>query len=163
VEISDNNLEIASKGKWELIRLAWKEHGLTVLAEVARKDRQSSRENLLWDLDGCLGAGAHKIIIKAAELIQAGTECFTDGLIDSLHAAVPPRKLIWELPGPWIEGVQSHQIYSWVKQPISALGPEVNLANVVPEMAVELESLLTGLGVVLRKDDELHGKGDLYV
>jgi phosphosulfolactate synthase len=144
IEVSDNVLEIDRAQKIDLIRRAREGQGLNVIGEVGSKVASSSTASLIADIEACLEAGCWKVFVEAAELF--GTE-LNEALIEEMAAAVPLERLIFEVPGPWIEGVHlcdQHALRSWLVQ---RFGPEVNLANVPPEEILSVETLRRGIGV----------------
>jgi phosphosulfolactate synthase (CoM biosynthesis protein A) len=56
------------------------------------------------------------------------------------------KKVMIELPGPWINDVRACDIEDIKKQLISCLGPDVNLANVAPLSIIDTEATRVGLG-----------------
>ena len=57
-------------------------------------------------------------------------------------------RVLIELPGPWITGITLHAVEDMKKLLVSELGPDVNIANVMPQDILETEALRVGLGVV---------------
>ena len=55
--------------------------------------------------------------------------------------------MLFELTGPWIEGVTLSGVYELKTFLMSEFGPQVNLANVMPDDVLETEALRCGLSV----------------
>ena len=66
---------------------------------------------------------------------------------EEVIAALPLEKLMFELPGPWIEGVHQCDIHALRKELLRRFGPEVNIGNVDPAELVPFEAFRRGLGV----------------
>jgi phosphosulfolactate synthase len=148
IEVSDNILEISAPEKMALIRQAREDHGLRVIGEVGSKVAETSASRLIEDISQCLEAGAWKVFVEAAEIFG---EDLNEALIEEITGAVPTDRLIFEIPGPWIEGIHlcdQHAMRSWLVQ---RFGPEVNLANVGPADILEVETLRRGIGVAALK------------
>ena len=54
---------------------------------------------------------------------------------------------MFELPGLWIHNVHSAEIHDMTVYLIKAFGAEVNIANVMPQWVLELETLRRKVGV----------------
>ncbi len=147
VEISDNTLEIEPKDKYGLIRKAIQTYGLRVYGEVGSKRESSSIDALLDGIRGCLDAGASRVFVEAAELVdqQAG-ELLLDR-VKAITDKVDINSLMLELPGIWIKGVRESDVHQLAVHLIKNFGAEVNIANVMPDWILELETLRTGIGV----------------
>ena len=71
------------------------------------------------------------------------------GTVNSrLRRGLDMARVLIELPGPWITGITLHAVEDMKKLLVSVLGPDVNLANVMPQDILETEALRVGLGVV---------------
>jgi phosphosulfolactate synthase len=68
-------------------------------------------------------------------------------LIEALRAALDTDRVIFELSGTWIPGTRSTDVYQLKVFLVSTFGPDVNLANVLPEQILETEALRVGLSV----------------
>jgi phosphosulfolactate synthase len=144
IEVSDNAIPLEAKTKTRLITEA-NNLGMKVLGEVGSKHDLTPVDALIADVTNCLDSGSWKVFIEAAELIDNG-ELRTD-LIEAIQRDLDGSRLIWELPGSWIPDTHEcdvHELAVWL---IESLGPEANIANVMPEWIVELETLRTGVGV----------------
>jgi hypothetical protein len=56
-------------------------------------------------------------------------------------------KIIFELIGPWIPGTHHCDVYALKKLYIDEFGPDVNIANLMPDQIWETEALRVGLSV----------------
>ena len=146
VEISDNNLEIRLEEKAELIRMAVEDYGLRVLGEVGTKGEVSSVEDMVTDIKGCLTAGAWKVFVEAAEMTNKENGSILTDVIEGIQSAVGVQDIIFELPGPWLKNFHHYQVFEMQSFLIDTFGPQVNVANVEPDMVVWLEMLRNGLG-----------------
>lgn len=147
IEVSDNVVHFSRQERQTLIERAVQEYGLRVLGEVGSKHETTHLETLLSDIRDSLDAGAWKVLVEAAEFVS--TQGFDDALVTSLLEEVDAEKLIFELPGKWIADVHAHEVYQmmiWLVENID----HVNIANVLPEDVLPLETLRTGIGVTLR-------------
>jgi phosphosulfolactate synthase len=148
IEVSDNVIDLTLQEKCALIQTARETFDLNVLGEVGSKLQTTSSRNLIADIQACLDAGAWKVFVEAAELFG---EDLREELIGEITAAVPLDRLIFEAPGPWIPGIRrcdQHATRAWL---IRRFGPQVNLANVPPEDALEVETMRRGIGVAALK------------
>jgi len=143
VEVSDNLAPAGLEWKERMIRRAVEEHGLKVLGEVGKKEGLEKGAPMVDDARGCLEAGASIILLEAAELVQAETA----GEVETVVEAVGLEQVMFELPGPWIEGVSHHHIHRMKVELIERYGPEVNLGNVSPADLMPVEAFRRGLGV----------------
>ena len=64
-----------------------------------------------------------------------------------LRDGIDTSRVIFELIGPWIPGTHHCDVYDLKKFLITEFGPDVNLANVMPEHVWETEALRVGLSV----------------
>lgn len=145
VEVSDNLAPVTLRWKEGVIGRAVEEFGLKVLGEVGKKEGLAHAVPLADDAKACMEAGASLLLVEAAELIRgdAGTAADIDGVV----AAVGLEKVIFELPGPWIAGVEEHHVHAMRRGLIDRFGPRVNIGNVEPEDLLSLEAYRRGLGV----------------
>ena len=145
VEVSDNVVPLPSDVKEDLIRRATDEYGLRVLGEVGSKHVKTDAQSLITDIQGCLEAGSWKVLVEAAEIV---TEDGLDmSLLEILLGEIDPADLLFELPGKWLANVHGHQIYRMMIWLVEHLGTEVNIANLLPEDIIPLETLRTRVGV----------------
>jgi phosphosulfolactate synthase len=138
VEVSDGLGLLGEDAKAALIRRA--AATFAVVSEVGMKDPSSVLTPATWvelaraDLD----AGASAVLTEGRESGTVGLYA-ADGsvrgeVVDALVDDIGPDHLIFEAP-------HRHQ-QAWL---IRRIGPDVNLANVVPREAVGLEALRLGL------------------
>jgi phosphosulfolactate synthase len=145
IEISDNCVPLSDKERAAQIRLAIG-CGLKVFGEVGSKDAKSKPKDLVRQAEVCFGAGAELVLVEAAELVASGKP--KHDLIRALRAGVDMARVLIELPGPWISGVTLAAAEDLKKFLVAEFGPDVNLANVLPQDILETEALRVGLGVV---------------
>lgn len=145
VEISDNCVPLSDAERRDQIGLAL-DCGLKVFGEVGSKDSKTDTAVLVTQAKTCLAAGCELVLVEAAELMQDGEP--NRGLISQLRGALDFSKILIELPGPWISGVTLSAIEDMKKFLVREFGPDVNIANVMPNDVMETEALRVGLGVV---------------
>jgi phosphosulfolactate synthase len=85
------------------------------------------------------------VLIEAAELVRKGKP--NRRTLDLLFKNLDLKRVMIELPGPWIPEVRKCDVEALKKFLIEALGPDVNLANAAPEDLIDLETTRVGLGV----------------
>ncbi len=147
VEVSDNTLEIDPKDKYGLIRKAIQTYGLSVYGEVGSKRESSSLDALVDGIQGCLDAGATKVFVEAAELVDQQTGELLLDRVNGITDRVNLNSLMFELPGIWIRGVKESDVHQLAVHLVKSFGADVNIANVMPDWVLELETLRTGIGV----------------
>ncbi len=145
VEISDNCVPLTDQQRVQQIRLA-NDCGLAVFGEVGSKDIRNDARFLVNQAEICFKAGAELVLVEAAELIEHGRPRMK--LINGLRRALDMSQVLIELPGPWITGVTLSAVEDMKKFLVAEFGPDVNLANVMPQDILETEALRVGLGVV---------------
>ena len=145
IEISDNCVPLSDAERREQIRMAL-DSGLAVFGEVGSKDAKTDAAELVGQAGTCFEAGCELVLIEAAELMERGEP--NRALITSLRGAIDFSKVLIELPGPWISGVTLSAIEDMKKFLVREFGPDVNIANVMPNDVLETEALRVGLGVV---------------
>lgn len=144
IEISDNVVPLTPRERKNQIRAASRA-GLTVYGEVGSKETASNPRLLLAQAEDCFAAGAALVLVEAAELVRKGRP--NRRTLDLIVKNLDLRKIMIELPGPWIPEVRKCDIEVLKKLLVEELGPDVNLANVVPEDLLDLEATRVGLGV----------------
>jgi len=144
IEISDNVVPLTPVSRRDFIRRA-RDTGLEVFGEVGGKDRRTTPEELLEQAALCLKAGASIVLVEAAELVVEGQ--VDQALFKAIVAGLRPEDVMIELPGPWIPGVRHCDIEVLKKLLVQEFGPDVNVANVVPDTVLDFEATRTGLGV----------------
>lgn len=144
IEVSDNVVALPGDLRGRLIAEAV-DAGLKVFGEIGSKETESEAQTLIGQGRQSLDAGADLLLIEAAELVAGGA--LRRGLFNALRAAFEPEQLMFELPGPWIDGVCHHQIESLSKLLVRELGPDVNIGNLAPDRIIDFEGTRSGLGV----------------
>jgi len=147
LEVSDNVIHFPPGAKADLIRRAREEFGLIVLGEVGRKRESTGAGALIRDIEEALGAGSWKVFVEAAEFFD---EKFKADLVREIAAAVPVDKLLFELPGRWLKNIHHHQVHEMIRFLVGELGSEVNLANIVPEDILIVETQRANVGVGMK-------------
>ncbi len=145
IEVSNNVADLPLEWKVRVIGEAVDEYGMNVLGEVGKKEGFSHDIRFADDARACLDAGAGIILLEAAELVDADDA--TRREVDETVTAVGLDRVMFELPGPWIPGVQSHHIHRMRRDLVDRFGPEVNLGNVMPEDLLSLEAYRRELGI----------------
>lgn len=145
IEISDNCVPLTDAERFDQIRLAL-DCGLAVFGEVGSKDMKNDARALIRQAEVCFKAGAELVLVEAAELVEEGRPKMK--LIEDIRRGLDMDKVLIELPGPWIKGVTLSSVEEMKKFLVGEFGPDVNIANVVPQDIVETEALRVGLGVV---------------
>lgn len=143
IEVSDNTVPFERAFKEDLIGRAREGYGFDVLAEVGSKVQVSDIAALVADVRSCLGAGAWKVLVEAAELFDEGLR---QDLIDALAEKLPLDKLIFELPGWWLGAVGAERA-GMMRTLLTSFGSAVNLANIDPDEVLFLETLRRKTGV----------------
>lgn len=145
IEISDNCVPLSDTERYDQIRLAVN-CGLAVFGEVGSKDMKNDAGLLVHQAEICFKAGAELVLVEAAELIANGKPKMK--LINDIRRGLDMSKVLIELPGPWISGVTLCAVEDMKKFLVSEFGPDVSIANVLPQDIIETEALRVGLGVV---------------
>ena len=145
IEVSNNVADLPLEWKVRVIGEAVDDYGMNVLGEVGKKEGLSHDIRFADDAQACLDAGAGIILLEAAELVDADDA--TRREVDETVTAVGLDRVMFELPGPWIPGVQSHHIHRMRRDLVDRFGPEVNLGNVMPEDLLSLEAYRRELGI----------------
>ena len=145
IEVSDNCVPLSENDRKRLIRSAI-DCGLEVHGEVGSKSDDTSASTLIAQANACYEAGADVVLVEGAELIENG-EPKAD-LLRELKAGLDLSKVMFELSGHWIPGTTNTEIYQLKKFFITEFGPDVNMANIMPQDIWETEALRCGLSVV---------------
>jgi phosphosulfolactate synthase len=154
IEISDNVVPLTPQQRRDQIRGAV-DTGLEVFGEVGSKDNQTSAAELIDQAGVCFEAGATLVLVEAAELVTAGKPNQT--MLDELTGHLDMKRVMIELPGPWIPEVRTCDIELLKKLLVLALGPDVNIANLSPDTVIDFEATRVGLGAA-GPLDFAHGK-----
>ena len=144
VEVSDNLAPVGLEWKKEIIARAVGEYGLEVRGEVGQKEGLTSAVPMVEDALACLEAGARIILLEAAELVSGDRDAARE--VEQVVRAIGIERVMFELPGPWIEGVALHDVHRMRRELLNRYGTEVNIGNVNPEQVVIVEALRRGLG-----------------
>lgn len=144
LEISDNVVPLSAAQRKQQIRAA-AAAGLTVYGEVGSKDTASNPALLVAQAEDCFAAGAALVLVEAAELVTKGKP--NRKTLNLLIRKLDLSRVMIELPGPWIPDVRACDVEALKKRLIEELGPDVNLANVMPDDLIDLETTRVGLGV----------------
>ncbi|MCF7855016.1 MAG: phosphosulfolactate synthase [Candidatus Pacebacteria bacterium] len=143
MEVSDNLAPVELAWKTKLIKQAVDEYAMQVFGEVGKKEGLGKGVPMLDDAKACLDAGASIILLEAAELIQPETATEVEHIVQ----AIGVDQVMFELPGPWIEGVNLFDIHRMRRELIDRYGPDVNLGNVDAGEIVAVEAYRRALGV----------------
>lgn len=145
IEISDNYITLTPEERRRQIALA-RSCGLTVFGEIGSKHEKSDAAQLVSQANDCFEAGAEIVIVEGYELVD-GREPKRK-LIDDLRRGIDPARTLYELPGPWISGINASDVQDLKKILIREFGPDVSLGNVMPDDLFETEMSRQGFGVV---------------
>lgn len=145
IEVSDNGIPLNGKTRQTLIRTAIN-CGLEVHGEVGSKSEDTGAATLIEQANECFEAGADVVLVEGAELLTNGEPNWQ--LLTELRDGLNISQVIFELIGPWIAGTLQCDVYQLKTFLISEFGPDVNIANVMPEHVWETEALRAGLSVV---------------
>jgi len=145
VEISDNYVTLDKQERQRQIRLA-RECGLTVFGEIGSKHDKNDPALLLEQANDSFEAGADLVIVEAAEMVEDRQP--KREMIDALRKGIDAARTMFELPGPWISGINAAEVQDLKKILIEEFGPDVNLGNVLVEDLFETEMSRQGFGVV---------------
>ena len=119
---------------------------MQVLGEAGKKEGLAHTVPLVDDARACLAAGAWKVMLEAADVFPAGQEPQA-AVQDLLAQGLQPNEAIFELPGHWIPGTTYADPPRIYRQLLAAVGPEVNVANVMSDRVIEYETIRCGIGV----------------
>jgi phosphosulfolactate synthase len=152
VEVSDNTVPLTKEQRMQQISLAVSK-GLSVFGEVGSKAGDNMLDTLVEQAGDAFSAGAELVLVEGAELTENGRP--NEELLAGLKTGLDLDKVLFELPGPWISGVSMSEIHDLKKFLIREFGPDVNIANIMPDEIIETEASRVGLGVVgpkIKKD-----------
>lgn len=145
LEISDNCVPLDDEARRRLITTAI-ECGLDVHGEVGSKVTLQAADEIVHQAKVCFEAGCSVVLVEAAELMVDGLP--NRELIDAVKTELDLSRVLFELTGPWIKGVTQTSTYELKKFLIGEFGPDVNLANVMPDDVMETEAHRVGLSVI---------------
>ncbi|MGD9866494.1 MAG: phosphosulfolactate synthase [Hyphomicrobiales bacterium] len=146
VEVSDNCVPLNDEQRRRIIRTGI-DCGLEVHGEVGSKVQHQTAEDLIAQAQVCFEAGCHVVLVEGAELVNADGEPIRE-LITALRQGLDLDKVLFELTGPWIKGNALCDVYQLKKTLFAEFGPNINLANVMPDDILETEAYRVGLSVV---------------
>ena len=144
IEVSDNVVPLDSATRHTLICTAV-DCGLEVHGEVGSKSEDTGASTLIAQANECFEAGADVVLVEGAELLSDGAP--NQPVLAALRDGLNIDKVIFELIGPWIPGTHHCDVYALKKFYIDEFGPDVNIANVMPDQVWETETLRAGLSV----------------
>ncbi len=145
LEVSDNVVTLDSAQRRDIIATAV-DCGLHVHGEVGSKSVGSGAAALVEQANECFEAGADVVLVEGAELLRAdGTS--DAPLLEALGRDLDTRRVIFELSGTWVAGTHPCDVYALKVFLVHTFGPDVNLANILPEQIWETEALRAGLSV----------------
>lgn len=145
IEVSDNVVTLDPRQRRDLIATAV-DCGLHVHGEVGSKSEQSGAAALIAQAEDSFAAGADVVLVEGAELLRPDGSP-DHALVDGLRGGLDTRRVIFELSGTWVPGTRNTDVY-WLKVfLVRTFGPDVNLANVLPEQVWETEALRCGLSI----------------
>jgi len=144
VEVSDNVVTLDADDRHQLIRCAV-DCGLEVHGEVGSKSQATSAAVLIEQAERDFESGVSVVLVEGAELIQNDEPNLK--LINDLKSGLDVDRVIFELSGTWIPGTLSTNIYALKGLLVETFGPDVNLANILPDDIWETEALRVGLSV----------------
>ncbi|WEX12421.1 phosphosulfolactate synthase [Chelativorans sp. AA-79] len=142
IEVSDNIVPISEENRRKIIKMALS-RGLEVHAEVGSKHDASTAEALVAQATRDFDAGANVILVEGAELLRNRQP--DQALIAGLKEGLDLSRVIFELSGPWIPGTHHTDVYALKVFLVKTFGPDVNLANILPDAVWETEALRMGL------------------
>ena len=151
IEVSDNLLDMTLDEKMELIQVSRKEYGLRILGEVGKKEGIAATNDLAEDAARCLDAGAEIVFLEAADFFAGEVN---DTELNRLINRCGMDPLIFELPGPWIQGITLTDIQQTMRWLVDQFGADANIANVPHDLVLSLEALRTRIGVNAGKRPE---------
>ena len=145
LEISDNYIPLTKEQRQYQIRLG-REHGLIVYGEVGAKHAKTDAKTLIEQAQDCLEAGSELVVVEGAEFFEGGE--IKHDMLNELKAGLDTTKAIFELFGAWVSGAEPSKVQDLIKFLIKEFGPDVNIANVMPDDILHTEAMRVGLGVV---------------
>ena len=152
LEISDNYIQFGPGVRDRLIGQAT-DRGFQVIAEIGRKDGSTAMEDLVADCVDAEQAGAAVVLIEAGEIMGERQ----DAVLDRLRSALPLDKIFFELPGYWLPGVQPDTNFRTMMTLLDALGASANIASVLPDDVMTLQSLRIEIAGNIRLGDFAEG------
>lgn len=145
VEISDNYVTLDREERFRQIGLAI-DAGLAVFGEIGSKHGHTDVEFLLAQAGDCFQAGAEMVIVEGYELVEDGQP--KTAFISAFRNTLDLSRTLFELPGPWISGINAADVQDLKKFLIGEFGPDVSIGNVMPDEVFETEMARQGMSVV---------------
>ena len=145
LEVSDNVVSLTPEERRTVIGTAV-DCGLHVHGEVGSKSQDSGAALLIAQAEECFDAGADVVLVEGAELVR-GDGAPDEALIQGLRDGLDTDRVIFELSGTWIPGTHATDVYALKVFLVRTFGPDVNLANVMPDAVWETEALRVGLSI----------------
>jgi len=145
IEVSDNVAPVALEWKVRVIKDAVENYSLNVFGEVGKKEGLAHGPSFVEDAKACLDAGSKIILLEAAELVNADAE--TEREVEETVKAIGIDQVMFELPGPWIDGVTESVIHRMRRELVDRFGVNVNIGNVMPDDLFSFEAYRRELGV----------------
>ena len=142
IEISDNMVQLGQGLRQTLFEMV-RNNGMSPVGEIGDKRESSSIMAIVDEVNDVLGLGAEFALVEAAELMHGGVP--NEDLIKALQENVDVSRCIFELATPRV-GRTTVEIYAGKKFLVKTFGPDVNLGNVTPDVAIETETTRLGLG-----------------
>lgn len=146
IEVSDNCVPLNDEQRTRLIKTGI-DCGLEVHGEVGSKVLHQSVDDLIAQAEVCFEAGCHIVLVEGAELVTSEGKPIAE-TITALRKNLDLDRVLIELTGPWIKGNALCDVHQLKKLLIGEFGPNINLANVMPDDVLETEALRVGLSVV---------------
>jgi len=151
LEVSTTVVEIPLERKAELIERAC-EYGFHVHGEIGRKATETgadtlSIEEVIEDMRVCLNAGADVVVLETEEVEgvfavdETSSETSTERL-DAIVDEVGAENILFEVP----ISADMHEVLSVTGWFIDAVGHEVNLGNVNPNLISMVEQQRRSIG-----------------
>ncbi|MEK9752081.1 MAG: phosphosulfolactate synthase [Rhodospirillaceae bacterium] len=144
LEISDNCVPLNDQERARMIGMAI-DSDLEVHGEVGSKVEMQSADELIQQARVCFAAGADIVLVEGAELVANGKP--NVDMLRKLRAELDLEKTLFELTGPWIKGETQSTVHQLKRFLLEEFGPDINLANVMPDDVLETEALRVGLSV----------------
>ena len=145
IEVSDNYVPIQSDERRKLVSMAVSA-GLHVHGEVGSKTVETDAALLIEQATEFFAAGADVVLVEGAELLIDGKP--NVALLRDLKSGLDVSKVIFELSGTWIPNTTLADVHVLKRFLIDEFGPDVNIANVMPDDVWETEALRVALSVV---------------
>jgi hypothetical protein len=88
-----------------------------------------------------------RAFVEAAELMAAPDFA---AMCRQLEQELPLERIIFELPGYWLPGVRYDSIIVMIGKLFRLFGPQVNLANLLPEVVLAIQDQRLRIGTSIR-------------